>query len=80
GHGPYSHTFEHIFHTDHEALTVQILTSPETEVNQVLQQVSPDFPAQVAAVIQKTYPNPQVVQMISSQIDADRMDYLLRDS
>ena len=27
-----------------------------------------------------TYPNKQVVQLISSQIDADRMDYLLRDS
>ena len=26
------------------------------------------------------YPNKQVVQLISSQIDADRMDYLLRDS
>ncbi|KRL06213.1 HD domain-containing protein [Liquorilactobacillus oeni] len=80
GHGPYSHTFEHIFHTDHENLTVQILTSPETEVNQVLRRVGADFPQKVASVIQKTYPNPQVVQMISSQIDADRMDYLLRDS
>ncbi len=80
GHGPYSHTFEHIFHTDHEKLTVAILTSPETEVNQVLKRVSADFPAKVASVIQKSYPDPQVVQMISSQIDADRMDYLLRDS
>lgn len=80
GHGPYSHTFEHIFHTDHEKLTVTILTSPETEVNQVLKRVSADFPAKVASVIQKSYPDPQVVQMISSQIDADRMDYLLRDS
>ncbi|KRN89422.1 deoxyguanosinetriphosphate triphosphohydrolase [Ligilactobacillus ceti DSM 22408] len=80
GHGAYSHTFEHIFHTDHEAMTVQIIKDPRTEVNQVLRQVAPDFPAKVASVIQKTYPNPQVVQMISSQIDADRMDYLLRDS
>ncbi|HIW71396.1 MAG TPA: HD domain-containing protein [Candidatus Levilactobacillus faecigallinarum] len=80
GHGPYSHTFEHIFHTNHEAITVEILTSPETEVNQVLRKVSPTFPTEVASVIQKTYPNPQVVQMISSQIDADRMDYLLRDA
>lgn len=80
GHGPYSHTFEHIFKTDHEQMTTDIITSPETEVNQVLLQVSPDFPAKVASVIQKTYQNPQVVQMISSQIDADRMDYLLRDS
>lgn len=80
GHGPYSHTFEHIFHTDHEALTRQILLDESTEVNHVLRQVAPDFPEQVASVIKKTYPNQQVVQMISSQIDADRMDYLLRDS
>lgn len=80
GHGPYSHTFEHIFHTDHEALTVAIITSPETEVYQILNAVEAGFPEKVASVITKTYPNPQVVQLISSQIDADRMDYLLRDA
>lgn len=80
GHGPYSHTFEHIFETNHEEITVQIITSPETEVFQILNRVSADFPFKVASVITKTYPNPQVVQMISSQIDADRMDYLLRDA
>ncbi|KAF1295729.1 hypothetical protein BAU15_04115 [Enterococcus sp. JM4C] len=80
GHGPYSHTFEHIFHTNHEAITVEIITSPETEVYQILNRVEADFPEKVASVITKTYPNPQVVQMISSQIDADRMDYLLRDA
>ena len=73
-------TFEHIFHTNHEQITTQIITDPTTEVNQVLRQISPDFPTQVAAVISHDYPNPQVVQLISSQIDADRMDYLLRDS
>ncbi|MBA1434252.1 HD domain-containing protein [Bombilactobacillus bombi] len=80
GHGPYSHTFEHIFHTNHEIWTQKIITDPSTHVNQVLQKVSPNFPDQVASVIAKTYPNEQVVQMISSQIDADRMDYLLRDA
>ena len=80
GHGAYSHTFEHIFNTNHEEMTVKIITSEQTEVNAVLRQVSDDFPSQVASVITKTYPNKQVVQMISSQIDADRMDYLLRDS
>ena len=80
GHGAYSHTFEHIFHTDHEQMTQKIILDPTTEVNQVLSQVGEDFPTQVASVIAKTYPNPQVVQLISSQIDADRMDYLLRDS
>ena len=80
GHGAYSHTFEHIFHTNHEKMTTEIITSSHSEVNAVLRKVAPDFPEKVASVIEKSYPNPQVVQMISSQIDADRMDYLLRDS
>ncbi|MCC9274646.1 MAG: HD domain-containing protein [Enterococcus aquimarinus] len=80
GHGPYSHTFEHIFQTNHEALTVQIICSPKTEIYQILNRVEAGFPEKVASVIQKKYPNPQVIQMISSQIDADRMDYLLRDA
>lgn len=80
GHGPYSHTFERIFKTDHEAITVEIIMSPQTEVHQILASIAVDFPEKVASVIQKTYPNPQVVQLISSQIDADRMDYLLRDA
>ncbi|MDY4511167.1 HD domain-containing protein [Streptococcus hyovaginalis] len=80
GHGAYSHTFERLFETDHEAYTQEIITNPETEVNAVLRQVSDDFPQEVASVINHTYPNKQVVQLISSQIDCDRMDYLLRDS
>lgn len=80
GHGAYSHTFEKLFGTDHEAITQEIITSPDTEVNAILRQVSPDFPEKVASVINHTYHNKQVVQLISSQIDCDRMDYLLRDS
>ncbi|WP_273707401.1 HD domain-containing protein [Leuconostoc mesenteroides] len=79
GHGAFSHTFEHLFHTDHEAMTREIITG-DTEIHRVLTQVSPDFPNKVASVIAKTYENPQVVQLISSQIDVDRMDYLLRDA
>lgn len=80
GHGPYSHTFEGIFDTNHELFTIDIITSETTEINQILRQVAPDFPEKVASVISKVYPNQQVVQLISSQIDADRMDYLLRDA
>ena len=61
-------------------MTQLIITSPETEVNHILLQVAPDFPNRVASVIDHTYPNKQVVQLISSQIDVDRMDYLLRDA
>ena len=80
GHGPYSHTFEHIFHTNHEQITRQLITDSSTNINKILQRVAPDFPHQVASVIDHTYENPQVVQMISSQVDADRMDYLQRDA
>lgn len=80
GHGPFSHAFEGIFQTDHEQLTQRIILSESTEINQVLRTIHPDFPQRVASVINKTYPNQQVVQLISSQLDADRMDYLLRDA
>ena len=79
GHGPFSHSFEKIFNTDHEAFTQAIITGP-TEVNEVLSRVSDDFPQQVADVINKTHDNKLVISMISSQIDADRMDYLQRDA
>lgn len=80
GHGPFSHTFEKIFNTDHEKFTIDIILDEQSEVNHILRRVSPDFPTQVASVITQDYPNPQVVQLISSQIDADRMDYLQRDA
>lgn len=80
GHGPYSHTFEHLFGTNHEKIGQKIIIDPDTEINHALQEVSPNFPDAVASVIAKTYPNAQVVKMISSQADADRMDYLRRDA
>lgn len=79
GHGPFSHAFEKVFETDHEQFTRRILLE-ETEVNAVLRRVAPDFPEKIAQVIAKTYPNKLVVSLISSQIDADRMDYLQRDA
>lgn len=79
GHGPFSHSFEKIFGTDHEAFTQAIITG-DTEVNEVLSRVDADFPQEVADVINKTHDNKLVISMISSQIDADRMDYLQRDA
>jgi len=79
GHGPFSHSIEEVFDTNHEEWTCRILLE-ETEVNHVLKQVDPDFPKQVAEVICKTYGQPIVISLVSSQMDADRMDYLLRDA
>ncbi|MGE7917332.1 HD domain-containing protein [Viridibacillus sp. NPDC093762] len=79
GHGPFSHAFEHVFDLDHEEFTRHIILG-DTEVNQVLSRVAANFPLKVSNVIAKTYENKQVVSMISSQIDADRMDYLQRDA
>ncbi|WP_442602108.1 HD domain-containing protein [Paenibacillus sp. KN14-4R] len=79
GHGPFSHSVERVFGTHHEAWTCRMLLE-DTEVHAVLAQVSPHFPQAVASVISKTYPREVVVALVSSQLDADRMDYLLRDA
>ncbi|UOQ87109.1 HD domain-containing protein [Gracilibacillus salinarum] len=79
GHGPFSHSFEKVFRLDHEEFTRAIILG-DTEVNRVLTRVSKDFPQKVADVINKTYHDKLVVSLISSQIDADRMDYLQRDA
>ncbi|WP_252314814.1 HD domain-containing protein [Sinobaca sp. H24] len=79
GHGPFSHSFEKVFQTDHEYWTREIVMG-DTEVNTVLRRMGDDFPQKVAEVIEKTYSNKLVTSLISSQIDADRMDYLQRDA
>ena len=79
GHGPFSHSFEKVFDMDHEVFTREIILG-DTEVNEVLRRVNDAFPKEVAEVIAKTHANKLVVSLISSQLDADRMDYLLRDA
>ncbi|MDC3416807.1 HD domain-containing protein [Aquibacillus salsiterrae] len=79
GHGPFSHSFEKVFKLDHEDFTREIVLG-DTHINQILARVSADFPQKVADVINKTYQDKLVVSLISSQIDADRMDYLQRDA
>ncbi|MBM7569350.1 HD domain-containing protein [Paenibacillus sacheonensis] len=79
GHGPFSHSIEDVFDTHHEAWTCRILLE-DTEINQVLREYDASYPERVAAVICKSYHEPIVVSLVSSQMDADRMDYLLRDA
>ena len=79
GHGPFSHCFENIFHTNHEEFTVRI-TREDSEVHTILEECVKGLSNDVALIIEKKHPSQILVQMISSQLDADRMDYLLRDS
>ena len=79
GHGPFSHSFESVFSVRHELFTERIIME-NTEVNRVLEAYQKGFATKVRDVINKTYPNPLIISIISSQLDADRLDYLLRDA
>ena len=79
GHGPFSHSVEKVFGTRHEDWTCKLVLG-DTEVNRVLREADETLPERVSAVIGKTYPKEIVVSIISSQLDSDRMDYLLRDA
>jgi HD superfamily phosphohydrolase len=79
GHGPFSHSFEKVFRYHHEDWTRAILLG-DTQINKILRRFDEDFPRKLAEVIAKTYENKLIVSLISSQLDADRMDYLLRDA
>lgn len=79
GHGPFSHSIEEAFDMFHEDWTYRIIVE-DTDIHRVLKQVDPHFPEKVASVIRKTYERPIVVNLVSGSLDADRMDYLLRDA
>jgi HD superfamily phosphohydrolase len=80
GHGPFSHVIEKILKLNHEVWTVRIIADPATEVHQLLARYDAALPAHVIAAIEHRYQPAFVGQMVSSQLDADRLDYLLRDS
>lgn len=79
GHGPFSHAFEHITNHSHEEYTAKIILG-NTELNAILRAVSEKLPQDIVFIIQHTHENDILNQIVSGQLDADRMDYLLRDS
>ena len=79
GHGPFSHSFEGVFQENHEDMTVKLILG-DSEVNAILKDVYNELPNDIASIIDHTHPNSILIQMVSSQLDADRRDYLLRDS
>ncbi|HEY9646211.1 MAG TPA: HD domain-containing protein [Chroococcidiopsis sp.] len=79
GHGPFSHTCEEIFGCHHEHWTVRILNESEP-VRRLLDGFDLALLPQIEQVYHKCHPVPLVWQLVSSQLDCDRLDYLMRDS
>ncbi|MCC6547647.1 HD domain-containing protein [Candidatus Sumerlaeota bacterium] len=80
GHGPFSHVMEKFFREDHETWSERVILSGQTDVNRVLRQFDPKLPSLVTSVIAGKSEPKWLSSLISSQMDADRFDYLLRDS
>lgn len=73
GHGPFSHALEHsVIEVHHEELSLLFM-----------EQLNKEFNGQLSLAIQifkGEYHRKFMLQLISSQLDMDRMDYLKRDS
>lgn len=79
GHGPFSHSIEEAFGIHHEDWTCRIILE-DSDINRVLSKKDSSLPERVSSIIRKTYDKPIVVNLVSGSLDADRMDYLLRDA
>lgn len=79
GHGAYSHAFEDVFHVNHEQIGANMILT-RNEIKDILDEIDENFAKDVASIILKTGKYPLIEQLISSQIDIDRLDYLERDA
>jgi len=71
---------EKVLDFHHEQFTVQIVKSAQSEIGELLRSYSADLPERVASIIEGRFKPAALAQLVSSQLDVDRMDYLLRDS
>lgn len=83
GHGPFSHSFESAAEkftskSSHEEWTKLIVTG-DTNINRILETYKKDFSARVANIISSNTPDDIYASIVSSQFDADRLDYARRD-
>ena len=80
GHGPLSHTSEQIFSHSHEYWSKRIIQN-YSPINTILKKFGNDLPEKIGELFSnKNFISHPVKTLISSEIDCDRLDYLLRDS
>ena len=80
GHGPLSHTSETIFDHNHEKWS-QKLVKNYSPINSILKKFDNELPRQIGELFEsKNLFSKPLKTLISSEIDCDRLDYLLRDS
>ena len=80
GHGPLSHTSEAIFDHNHEKWS-QNLVENYSPINSILKKYDNNLPKQIGELFEsKQLFSKPLKTLISSEIDCDRLDYLLRDS
>ncbi len=74
GHGPFSHTLEHsvVSEINHEEISLLMMQKINREMNGKLDTA--------LEIFTNTYPKKFLHQLVSGQLDMDRMDYLSRDS
>lgn len=73
GHGPFSHAFEnHLLPKTHEELSLEIMEILNKNYDGKLEMAIQIFKGE--------YPRPFLHQLVSGELDVDRLDYLNRDS
>lgn len=74
GHGPFSHTLENslLKGVDHEDISLQVMNELNKEFKGSL--------ALAIDIFTRKYPRRFFAELVSGQLDVDRLDYLMRDS
>lgn len=83
GHGPFSHAFEGAANAvgmprRHENWSAEIVRG-DTDVNRVLREIDGQLPDRIGALLKEEQAKDIYAAVVSSQFDADRIDYIQRD-
>lgn len=88
GHAAFSHLFENLMHSvghhvfSHERVTARFVQDETSEIHRLLSAYDPTLPASVATFFDASLRAEEswIYRIVSSQLDADRLDYLVRDA